>query len=123
MKFVIVTKDADIAAAAKSPSAFPPSDEVVVFDDWRKALEACGGADMLIVDLLATLEEPNKIAGYERFAAAKLEHPAASGVPVVLIKEPEDYELDFMAGIPDFLFAYIRRPVTDKIFRRASTWV
>ena len=36
---------------------------------------------------------------------------------------PDDYELDFMTGWPNFVFGHLRRPVTEKIFRRASTWI
>lgn len=108
---------------AAAQEGFHPSDTFEHFLDPQSALEGCADADLLFVDLLATLEEPNKIAGYERFAEAKMAHAAASGVPVVLIAPPEDYELDFMVGWPDFVFAHIRRPVTAKIFRRASTWV
>jgi hypothetical protein len=42
---------------------------------------------------------------------------------LVLIAAPDDYELDFMTGWPDFVFGHLRRPVTEKIFRRASTWI
>jgi hypothetical protein len=101
----------------------PVSPHEVHPPDAAEALDACEGADLLFVDLLATLEEPHKIAGYEKFAELKMGHPAAKDVPVVLIAPPDDYELDFMAGWPDFVFAHIRRPVTEKIFRRASTWV
>lgn len=121
MKFVLITKDEEVVAAARG--AFPPSDELLIFDEWIKALDAAAGADLLFVDLLATLDEPNKIGGYERFANAKMLHEVAQSVPLVLIAAPDDYELDFMAGWPDFVFAHVRRPVSDKIFRRASTWV
>ena len=50
-------------------------------------------------------------------------HEKAKNVPVVLIAPPEDYELDFMTGWPDFVFGHVRRPVDYRIFRRASTWV
>lgn len=121
MKFVLLT--ADESLIAESNGAFQPEDETVIFSDWSAALDACENADLIFVDLLATLEEPHKIAGYERFAEAKMTHPVASNTPLVLIGAPEDYELDFMAGWPDFVFAHLRRPVTTKLFRRASTWV
>lgn len=121
MKFVLLTGDAELVRAAES--GFHPSDSFVSHAAIGDALDACSGADLIFVDLLATLEEPHKIAGYEKFAEVKMEHPAAKDVPVVLIAPPDDYELDFMAGWPDFVFAHIRRPVTEKIFRRASTWV
>jgi hypothetical protein len=121
MKFVLITRDADVVKAAQG--AFPPSDSLAVHDKWEPALDDCKGADLVFVDLLATLEEPHRIAGYEKFALAKMEHPVAKDTPLVLIAPPDDYEIDFMAGWPDFVFAHVRRPVTDKIFRRASTWV
>ncbi|HMS56466.1 MAG TPA: hypothetical protein PKA27_13800 [Fimbriimonadaceae bacterium] len=123
MKHVLITKDVMMAEEAKSPLAFPPGDEVIVESDWRVALDMAEGADMMFLDLLAALREDHKIQGYEEFAEAKREHPLAAEVPLVLIAPPEDYILDFMAGWPNFVFAHLRRPVTAKIFRRASTWV
>ena len=123
MKFVVLTKDPEIVEAAKSPSAFPQSDTLAIYEDVAGALGDCEGADLLFVDLLATLTEPHKIAGYEDFAMQKMAHPEAKNTPLVLIAAPDDYELDFMTGWPDFIFAHLRRPVSEKIFRRASTWV
>lgn len=123
MKYVILTNDAEIVEAARSPSAFPPDDVVAVHKDVDAALSDCEGADLMFVDLVATLTEPHKIAGYEDFAMKKMSHPIAAAVPLVLIGAPDDYDLDFMTGWPDFVFAHLRRPVTEKIFRRASTWV
>ena len=120
MRFVLITKDAGMAAEARK--GFEPY-ACDVFEEWPPALDAAEGADLLFVDLLATLAEPHKIAGYERFANAKMTHPAASPVPLVLIAPPEEYELDFMAGWPDFVFGHVRRPVDHRVFRRASTWV
>ena len=121
MKFVLLTREAELVEAAKA--GFHPSDTFSSFENIDEALDACEGTDLLFVDLLATLEEPHKIGGYEKFAEKKMEHEKAKDVPLVLIAPPDDYELDFMAGWPDFVFAHIRRPVTEKIFRRASTWV
>ncbi|MFY9233136.1 MAG: hypothetical protein WAO58_01615 [Fimbriimonadaceae bacterium] len=121
MKVVLITQDAEVVQAARR--GFQPSDTVAVHADWAPALDACKGADLLFVDLIATLEEPHRIAGYEKFAMAKMAHEKAAQVPLVLIGAADDYELDFMAGWPDFVFAHIRRPVSEKIFRRASTWV
>ncbi len=121
MKFVVITKDPEVAEAARE--GFHPSDECRVESDWTAALEEAGDADLMFVDLLATLTEPNKIAGYEEFAVAKMSHSRAGNTPLVVISPPENYELDFMAGWPDFAFAHIQRPVDYKIFRRASTWV
>ncbi len=121
MKFVLITKDPELDDAARE--GFHPSDEVLKFSDWADALDACADTDLLFVDLVATLDEPNKIAGYERFAEAKMNHPVAAGTKLVLIPPPDGYDLDFMAGWPDFVYGHLRRPVTYKIFRRASTWV
>jgi len=121
MRFLLITKDDEMRAVARE--GLHPSDDLVTHGKWAEALEACAGADMMFVDLIATLDEPGKIAGYERFATAKMGHPTASSVPVVLIGAPPDYELDFMAGWPDFVLGHIQRPVSVKLFRRASTWV
>jgi len=121
MKFVLFTKDPEMVEQAKE--GFHPSDTFEAFSDAENALNACKGADLFFVDLIATLDEPHKIAGYERFAEFKMGHAIAAHTPLVLISPPDDYELDFMAGWPNFVFAHIRRPVSAKIFRRASTWV
>jgi len=121
MKFVLITKDDAVGEAARG--GFHPDDQLLVFSDWSSALDACGGADLVFVDLIATLSEPHRIAGYEVFAEAKMAHPTAKDVPLVLISPPSDYELDFMTGWPNFVLGHIQRPVTSKIFRRASTWV
>ena len=121
MKFVIVTKDENMVKEARK--GFHPDDEMEAFEDWESALDACEGADLLFVDQLATLEKPHKIAGYEKFGEAKQSHPIAGPVLLVLISPEEGYEMDFMVGWPDFVFANVRQPVNYKIFRRASTWV
>jgi hypothetical protein len=121
MKFVLITKDTEMEKEARE--GFHPSDTFACYSEWEEGLNGASDADLVFLDLLATLEEPNKIAGYEKFAQAKMSHNSASKVPLVLISPPDDYELDFMAGWPDFVFANIRRPVTFKHFRRASTWV
>jgi hypothetical protein len=121
MRFLLITHDPEVEDAARR--GFHPSDELVVAHSWQEGLEAAAGVDLMFIDLLATLTEPHKIAGYEQFAMAKMAHPVAKGVPLVLISPPEEYELDFMSGWPDFIFGHVRRPVTDKIFRRASTWI
>lgn len=121
MKFIVITQDQEIEEAARK--GLHPDDTTEFFRDWQPALDACHGADLLFVDMLATLAEPNKIAGYENFALAKMRHEHANGTKLVLISPPENYELDFMAGWPDFVFLHYRRPVDYKIFRRASTWV
>lgn len=121
MKFILLTQDSEMVDCARE--GFHPSDEFAAFASVSEALDACTDADLLFVDLLATLDEAHKIAGYEKFAQAKMSHNTANEVPLVLIAPPEDYELDFMVGWPNFVFAHIRRPVSAKIFRRASTWV
>lgn len=120
MKFVLITKDGEVVEAAKR--AFPPSDELRVYAEWHEALEACDGADVMFVDLIATLEQPHKIAGYEKFALAKMDHPVASKVPLILFAPPADYDLDSMMGWPDFVQGQYRRPIDDRIFRRASSY-
>jgi hypothetical protein len=121
MKFLLITKDPEVVKAAQE--GFHPSDETHVYDNWREALAALSGADLLFVDLVATLEEPHKIAGYEAFALAKMSSPTAKDVPLVLISPPDDYDLDFMVGWPDFVHGHVRRPVDYRVFRRASTWI
>ncbi len=108
-------------SAAKE--GFHPSDELACFSSWMDGLNACENADLVFVDMIATLRESNKIAGYEEFAVAKMKHPVAQATPLVLIAPEPSYELDFMAGWPNFVFGHVQRPVTFKIFRRASTWV
>jgi len=121
MKFVVITKDPIVEDAARE--GFHPSDECRVIEDWSEALDMAYDADLLFVDLLATLQDPHKIAGYEEFAAAKMSHRKAKDTPLVLISPPDDYDLDFMVGWPNFVLGHVRRPVDYKIFRRASTWV
>jgi hypothetical protein len=121
MKFVLLTKESELEESARE--GLHPSDELVVCGDWKNALESCDGADMIFVDLIATLNEPHKVEGYEQFALAKMDHTIAKATPLVLIAPPDEYEMDFMTGWPDFVFAHLRRPVSSKIFRRASTWV
>lgn len=121
MKFVILTSDPEVTAACQG--AFQQDDEVVVTSDRMGALEDCRGADMIFVDFLATLTTPHKVAGYEEFAEAKMSHPDAGPVPLVLIWPPEDYAMDFMTGFPGFVFQSMQRPVTARLLRRASTYV
>ncbi len=121
MKFILLTQEEEMADSARE--GFHPSDTFEIFSSIEAALDACSATDILFVDLLATLDEPHKISGYEAFAQLKMAHSVAADTPLVLIAPPDDYELDFMAGWPDFVFAHLRRPVTAKIFRRASTWV
>lgn len=121
MKFVMVTRDKEMAKEAKK--GFHPDDTLKVFEEWEDALDSCKGADLLFVDLVATLEKPHKIAGYEKFGEARMAHKHANVTPLVLISPPDGYELDFMVGWPNFVFANVRKPVTYKIFRRASTWI
>ena len=121
MKFVLITNDAQLEEEARQ--GFHPSDELTVFDDWRRALDNCSDADLMFVDLISTLDEPHKIAGYETFGESKLSHSDALSIPLVVISPPIEYELDFFAGWPNFAIANIQRPVNYKMFRRASTWV
>lgn len=121
MKFVLITKDQEMISEAQQ--GFHPSDTFEHYSEWSEALDKSEGADLMFVDLLATLTEPNKISGYEAFAEAKMSHEVAKGIPLVLISPPADYELDFMAGWPNFVYGNIQRPVNYKLFRRASTWI
>ena len=121
MKYVFVSRDPEVLAARQG--AFWPEDEVVTFETWEEALDACGGAELVFVDMLTTLREKGKIAGYEEFAEAKMGHLVAAKTPLVLIAPPDDYEMDGMVGYPDFVFAHVRRPVTFKTLRRMTTLV
>lgn len=121
MKFVLITKDPELESAARE--GFHPSDKLFCYTEWAEALNACKDADLVFVDLVATLTEGHKISGYEAFAVAKMNHHVAAGIPLVLIAPEPSYELDFMAGWPNFVFGHVQRPVDYKIFRRASTWV
>ncbi|MES1227780.1 MAG: hypothetical protein ABUL72_03860 [Armatimonadota bacterium] len=121
MKYVFLSHDPEVLAARQN--AFWPEDEVVTVDNWQEELDACEGAELVIVDMIATLREKGKIAGYEEFAEAKMAHPIAVKTPLILIAPPDDYEMDGMVGYPDFVFAQIRRPVTYKTLRRMTTLV
>ena len=121
MRFVVVTTDSFVVGACKE--GFHPNDEAEFYSDWRQALDRAAGADMIFVDLLDTLTEPNKIEGYEEFARAKMAHPKAAKIPTVLILAPDDYDLDSMVGWPDFLFGSLKRPINSKVIRRMTTYV
>lgn len=121
MRLILITKDPAVVAA--TTGAFQPDDTLEVYSDWKEGLDASAGADLMFVDQLATLLLPNRVEGYERFAQAKMAHSDAKDVPLVLIGPPADYELDAFVGWPGFVFAHLPRPVTYKLFRRATTWV
>jgi hypothetical protein len=121
MKYVVITKDEEVKEACKR--AFYPDDYVTITSDWREGLAAGAQTDLMFVDLLATLEQPGRIAGYEKFAEVKMADPISGPVPLVLIWPPEDYQLDFMTGYPDFISQHIRRPVTYQVVRRATTYI
>lgn len=123
MRYVLFSRDPEIVAAFRSPEAFLPSDVLSVVDTREAAVEASLDADMVFVDLIATLDEPHKIAGYEAFHDLMASRSELSGKPVVVISLPYEYEIDFMVGWQDFVFANMPRPVTAKLFRRASTWI
>jgi len=120
MRTVLISRDASVIAAARAGLG---ENCVTVFDDWTTALDQSAGVDLMVVDLLATLDEPGRIAGYERFALAKMDHPVAQSIPVVLLAPPSEVELDYMTGWPDFLFAQVRLPVMPDAFRRISRWI
>lgn len=121
MRFILVSQDEAVIRAAKD--AFERIGTLQVFGDWASGLNSSEGADLLFVDILCTLRDPHKIAGYEEFANAKMSHDVAKDVKLVLIAEPPGYDLDFMAGWPDFLFARLPRPITAKILLRMSTYI
>ncbi|MBY0455871.1 MAG: hypothetical protein K2V38_00890, partial [Gemmataceae bacterium] len=70
MRFVLVTKDPEVRRATEG--AFQPGDVLEIYEDWSEALDKCPGADLLFVDMIATLEIPHRVAGYEKFAHAKM---------------------------------------------------
>ena len=80
--------------------------------EWRRALDRSRTANLMIVDLLATLSPPHRISGYVRFAESKMES-AAAATPIALIGAPDSYRLDGMVGWPGFLAAFVPRPVDD----------
>lgn len=121
MRILLIAKDQELIDAATE--AYSSTDQLEIHGDWRDALANCPGTDVIIVDLIATLDKPNEIAGYEAFAVAKMSSETAKEIPLVLISPPDDYELDSMVGWPNFVFGMVRRPVTMKIFRRISTWI
>ena len=122
MRYVLFSTDPGIVEAFESPEAFLPSDTLFVAKDRNEAVRLAAAADMMFVDLISTLDEPNKIAGYEAFHDAMVAN-LVTNVPIVLISLPHDYDIDFMVGWPDFVFANMPRPVSSKLFRRASTWI
>lgn len=123
MRYVLFSHDPEIVAAFKSPEAFFPTDDLEVVTTSEACVAACRTTDMLFVDLVATLDEPHKIAGYERFHDLMEADETALNVPLVLISPPSSYDIDFMVGWEDFVFANMPRPVSAKLFRRASTWI
>ncbi|MCL6624624.1 MAG: hypothetical protein K6T17_08435 [Fimbriimonadales bacterium] len=120
-KVILVTDDRKIVRVAKE--AYRDMAQLLLTSDWREALDWCGNADVLIVDLLATLEQPHKIGGYVKFAQAKMSHMKAKGTPLILIAVPEGYKLNGMVGWPHFVRAYLRRPITASMFQRILTWL
>jgi len=121
MKFLLISRDPEVVAAAQE--ALHPSDELICEGDWARGLEQSAGVDILFIDLIAALDEPHKIAGYERFANAKMSHPTAADIPTVLISAAPDYDIDYAVGWPGFLIGNLPRPINYKQFRRAMTWV
>ena len=121
MKLVFITDDPEVKAVAET--AFPHGEKLEFHSVWSEGLDACEGAEMVFVDLVATLDEPHRVAGYEKFAHAKMAHPVAAKIPLVLLAPPADYDMDFIAGWPDFVFAQFRKPVNEKLFRRVVTYL
>lgn len=120
-KIVLVTKDNDLLSKAKK--VFSGKVKLVVSDDWKTALEESNGTSLMVVDLMATLHKPKKIAGYEEFALAKMKHKSASKTKLVVIYPPEDYRLDAMVGWPNFVFAMLRKPLTLKDLKKITDWM
>ncbi len=121
MRIILITNEEELAKAAKE--AYQATDKLELYAEWPKALDNARGADLMIVDLISTLEQPHLIAGYEKFATSKMSREDSKDIPLVLISPPDDYELDSMVGWPNFVFGMVKRPVTMKIFRRISTWI
>ncbi len=121
MKFLLVTKEDAIVEAARK--AYGTHYELRHCQSWEEALEKAEGVDLMFVDLIATLREEGRIQGYEDFAHAKMAHEVAAAIPLVVIAAPPEYELDAMVGWPNFVFAMVKRPITDRFFRMASGWV
>jgi hypothetical protein len=85
---------------------------LTVETEWKRALERSAQANLLIVDLVATLTPPHRISGYVRFAESKMSSPAAK-TPIALVGPPDNYRLDGMVGWPGFLSAFVPRPVDE----------
>jgi hypothetical protein len=108
---VLVTKDPELLADAREVCSARGL-HIVVEADWQRAIDKAATANLMVVDLLATLSIPHRISGYINFAETKM-RSAAAETPVVLIGAPDGYRLDGMAGWPGFLAAFIDRPITD----------
>jgi len=121
MKFVLISKDEEIIESAQE--AYGTHYSLTVYKNWSLALAECKGADLMFVDIVATINEPGKIQGYEDFAAAKLSNETSNPIPLVAIALPTDYEIDSMVGWPGFVIAMWHRPVDAKRFRQASGYV
>ena len=121
MRFIIITRDPEIKEAVEK--GLHPADTREYFENWEVALDCATGCDLMFVDMLATLKKPHEIEGYEEFGLAKMNHPEASLVPLVLIAPDPKYKLDFMVGWPNFLLGHFQRPIDYRQIRRASTWV
>jgi DNA-binding response OmpR family regulator len=121
MRILLISNDQELNQQAQI--AYEKTDELVIIEDWREAIQLAKPTDLMIVDIMSTLDEPHKISGYEAFAHAKMKHKVARGVPLVAIQPADDYHLDAMVGWEGFLHGLVKRPVTWKIFRRISTWV
>ncbi len=120
-KVILVTADPEVVSVAKE--AYRDGVRLTITPHWNEALEGCGDADVLVVDMLSTLEKPHKIGGYVKFAQAKMSHEKARKTLLVLISVPEGYKLNGMVGWPNFLRAYLRRPLTARMFQRILTWL
>lgn len=121
VKITVITRDPEVLECAKK--AFRLDEVVQFFEDWKVAFESTEKPDMMIVDMVSTLDEPHKVAGYERFAHAKMDHALLKSVPLVMLNPPVGYDMDFYTGWPDFIFASLPKPITDKVLRRVVTYL
>ena len=112
---ILVSRDpeliADVREACKGRNI-----GITVEANWARAIDRSSTANLLVVDLLATLAIPHRISGYVAFAETKM-RSAASRTPLVLIGAPDGYRLDGMAGWPGFLTAFFDRPISEEVLQ------
>lgn len=121
MKVALITKNPVYGQLARE--AEDEERKFVLFEDWREAFEHAAECDLMIADLISLLEKPHRIEGYRKFGEARLAHPIAARVPLVLIPAPDGYKLDGMIGWPNFLLGQLRHPITRETFRQVLRWI